>query len=219
MNGRLIQGAGHYKPTPEGTKLLFGDLQLGYYGQISQAKLITPVDLTTLVGLTAGSPINPTSNWLKFAYKGKTLFVSKQMIRQGCSHIALQAKLLVTGNKTIVIQGKSYKIRLMKGGLTQNQAGLDGSEWNQLMFRVCPTGPGALQKWDNISHAELQTITPYSTFTTGDTWQTQEYPINGGFNVNQVRGRISIAADTYLDTGNENTYPWAGWRPVLELVG
>jgi hypothetical protein len=219
MNSRLLQVAGHFKPTPEGTKLLFGDLQLGYYGQISQAKLITPAELITQLGIVQGSSINPDTSWMKFAYKGKTLFVAKQGIRQNLTHLYLQGRNVVNGSKTIVIQGKTYKVRLMKGGATQNQAGLDGSEWSQLMYRVCTEGPGGLQKWDNIPHAELCKIVPYSTYVTGDFWQTQEYAINGGFGtINETRGRASISASTYLDMGANNTYPWSAWRPVLELV-
>jgi hypothetical protein len=222
MNSRLIQGAGHYKPTPEGTKLLFGDLQLGYYGQIPQSKLITAAALITASGMTQGVSCNlDTTTWMKFAYKGKTLFASKQMIRVDMTMNHLIAKGLVTGNKTVVIAGKTYKLRLMRGAAGQNNPNnpLDDHEWNKLMYRVCPTGPGGLQKWDNIPHAELQLIPQYGTYLTGETWVTQEFPINGGYIISQTRGRASIDAVGYLDNGTNNTYPFSGWRPVLELVG
>lgn len=221
MNSRLLQAARVFSPPNLGNELLFGNLQLGYYGQVSSANFYSAHAIATGVGVTAGTVCNTnTTTWLKFAYKGKILYISKQLIRTDVTMNHLKAAQVVTGNKTIVIAGKTYKIRLMKSPAAQSDASkpLNDNEWHALMYRVCREGPGGLPKWDDIPYSEIQTIPEGFSQPMGDTWMDQQFTINGGYVTLQTRGRESIDSFHYLNNGSTTQYKSSAWRPVLELV-
>lgn len=66
-------------PGPQ--QLLAGDLDAGYYGIVAASDFITWDTFVTWSGITI-SNVNPypSQEWLKFAFKGKTLFTPKQPI-------------------------------------------------------------------------------------------------------------------------------------------
>lgn len=108
-----------------------GDLSAGYYG-IVQASDFTDWDsFVGMVGVTLNTKsTTPTQDWLKFIYKGKTLFMPKQPIGT-MTWNALYLKGLVYGVdgtgprdynvqtatnqlKIVTIQGMQFKVRLMR---------------------------------------------------------------------------------------------------------
>lgn len=213
MNGRLIQGAGHYKPLPEGTVLLFGDLQLGYYGRIPSSKLINGNDLAALCTLTTGTPVYNDTEWFKFAYKGKTLFFSSRILRHTLSFTELESKGLIAG-RTVTIGGKQYKVRVPSGGNFGGDPTVN--DWDPLMYRICPTAPapGGLQKWDNISADHINSADPGSTIKAA-TFCSNVYTYNTNNRV--VRGNPGL--ENYNQVNQGDRYSLYGWRPVLELIG
>ena len=205
MISRLLQVAGSYHPLPTERPLLFGNDQLGYYGPVPAAELITGTDLAALVDMSAtGVSSNPAADWLQFAHLGKTLFIASRHLRHSTSWNVLNGKQLVAG-KTVVIGTKSYKVRLMTGGLQGNIPSQDASEWNQLLYRVCVKPTAGLAKWDDYTEAQLDIPAMLS-------WVQEP---RGDFYA-AMRGN-TIESWTYGDR-NANGANTA-WRPVLELIG
>lgn len=204
MISRLIQGAGGYHPLPTERPLLFGTDQLGYYGPVPAAELITGTDLANLVGMsTTGVSSNPDADWLQFAYLGKKLFIASRNTRHTVSYTALSAKQLVTG-KTVVIGTKTYKVRLLTGGLYGDTASQNASEWSQMLFRICVKPVAGLPKWDDYTEAQLDLPSKLS-------WIQEP---RGDF----YAGQRGTTVDTWTYGDRNAVSAGICWRPVLELI-
>jgi len=91
-----------------------------------------------------GTGQNSTAGWLKFAWQNKILFVAKKPIRNSISWDAINTAKCVyggAGDKTIVIDGLTYKVRLLKGANKDPAGAYNGaichnSEWNRLMLPI-----------------------------------------------------------------------------------
>lgn len=82
--------------------ILRGDAALGYYGEVSAAQLFTSDVVASLCGVTAGAAVSvSTISWLKFAYKGKILFVARTSIRDTLSWNDLYTAGVVFGARTV----------------------------------------------------------------------------------------------------------------------
>lgn len=208
-------GAGSFKPTPaipEGTVLLFGNAQLGYYGRVSSASLITGDELATLCGLTGGTLIPNHSNaeWLKFAYKGKILYVASRNYRNLIPYSDLTTRQLGEG-KNVFIKDKPYKVRLLEGGLYDGDVNVN--EWDDLIYRVCPSAPGALPKWDTFTPEEFMAMAGAPNGK-GSSWTKTTYTYNTQTKV--IRGGTTVR--DYSWRTHSNSQNAIGWRPVLEMI-
>jgi len=181
-----------------------GDSTLGYYGQVPTSEFITSTDLATQVNLTAGTALANNETWLKFAYKGKVLFVAMQPFRNFISPTQLEAANLINGAKTITFLGRLYKVRLMLGGAASPG---NGSEWNDLIYRVHASDPTG-SNWEAFTNADLVV-----GVGNGRTSWCQEIP--SGTN-RTYRGYASLTE--WASGGTGSATATTGWRPVLELV-
>lgn len=215
---RTVQfgAAGVLKLTPAGSKLIAGDTNLGYYGELAGSELIDPSTIPGTVGMTQGVAINPDTTWLKFARAGKILYVAKRGVRRGMTWLHLSSLNIFTGARIITIKGKRYRLRMLTGGVVDDVPGKNASEWNKLMYRVCTENPSGLPNWASIPQAELSKIIGGS-YPTGENWTPET--LNTASNICMTRGRSSIAASNYLDTGNNTFYDYGLYRPVLEEAG
>lgn len=190
-------------PVPGPSSLAAGTTSLGYYGQVAAADFVSSVDLASRLNMSVGTPIANSETWLKFAYKGKTLFISKQCVRNFISPQQLDDNNLTLGNRTITINGRSYYIRVIRGGSTTPGT---GSEWNDLIYRVSVNDPTSTF-WAKFTDAELRIGT-----TAGCTTWCMETPM-----VNRVyRGYNGLTPWATGALGSSTTT--TGWRPVLELM-
>lgn len=208
---------------PGSNTLLVGTTQLGYYPMVPATDLITGSALATAVGLTAGTLINDTIDWFKFAYKGAILFVPQKPVRYGMSYGALDAMGVVAG-KTITIKGHTYKVRLMKGASANPYTGPNdasdpantaGSEYNDLIYRVCATNPPS------------ETAPSFATFTQdqlgcngngGNQWCQEASKATGVTNGIVTRGNTTGDFATLSSPPSGQTDQYRGWRPVLEFI-
>ncbi len=185
-------------------------------------------DLASQIGLTAGVSINADAGWLKFSLDYHTLYVAKKPFRYDLSWDQINACGAVFGTAQVTINGKLYKVRLLKGrgdGLsTATGSGGDiqpthNSEWNRLMYHVSgkpfgdPSNTLASEgitegDWAQFSEAELST---YHTYGNGSYNWCQE---SSGTN-KVLRGFYGVSYYSRY----EPPYPYFGWRPCLELVG
>lgn len=177
-----------------------------FKGEIDQSSFITFTDLSTQLGVSGGTVINDTYPWLRFFSKaGQELYIPKRAIRSNLTWEYFNAKGLVTGTATIVISGKTYKVRFMLGAPADPGNDIMGREWNEL---IVPLTNGELA---NYTFADIGTGT--STTASGELTMLQEANIRGGHCAGAYRG---IGEMWYQPTGQTNI--GYGWRPVLELV-
>lgn len=77
-----------YSDSGPGNKtLLFGNEQLGYFGEVTESELISRQELSSLTGF---APILPNAAatgkiWLKFFFKGKIIYIAKMPFASGSS--------------------------------------------------------------------------------------------------------------------------------------
>lgn len=216
---------------PGPTKLIGGNEEAGFYGEMPTSEFITGDELARRIGLTAGVSQFSDEPWLKFSYMGKVEFIAKKTFRHSISWDNINTVNAVFGNRTIKIGGNNYKVRLPKGKTEGKQndsssakgAINDGSEWNRLMLPIHIKAP---DKWEypnnvnsptenwHIGYTDNDLLTINSAVNIGsDSW-CQEYGqysryrlLRGGSGVNSV--------GAYFPNSVVNSY---GWRPVLELV-
>lgn len=218
------------KTAPGPSKLIGGNLQAGFYGECPASEFITGDELARRIGLTAGTSQNSNGGWLKFSYMGKVEFVAKKTFRHSISWDNINAANAVTGQRTIDIGGKTYKIRLMKGKTEGKQNDSSsyqgdinkGSEWNKLMLPIHQKAPSnwaykdnvnsPTENW-NVGYTDTDLFTHYNAGNGTYSW-CQEY--GTASNERLRRGGFGIS-DSHSGSPPSNYYAF-GWRPVLELV-
>lgn len=210
--------------------LLKGTMQQGWFGEVSASDFISGDELARKVGITAGTSQNSNGGWLKFAYMGKVEFVAKKTIRHSISWDNINAANAVTGQRTIDIGGKTYKIRLMKGkteGKQNDQSSYNGdinkgSEWNKLMLPIHKNAPfnwaykdnvnSPTENW-NVGYTDVDLFTQNSAGNGTYSW-CQEYGQSSGVRLDRGSGGVSNSHSDDPSYAGGN----CGWRPVLELV-
>lgn len=216
--------------SPGNWLLLKGTLQQGWFGEVPAKDFITGDELAKKVGITAGTSQNSDCGWLKFAYMGKVEFVAKKTIRHSISWDNINAANAVTGQRTIDIGGKTYKVRLLKGktegkqdDIKSNSGDINkGSEWNKLMLPIHKNAPTSEWKYKNnvdsptenwnVRYTDADLFTEASAGNGSRSW-CQEYGSHGS---RLFRGSDGVSdSNTFLP---QNYDRLCGWRPVLELV-
>ena len=225
----LLMGFGVKGSGGDPTELLYGTLEHGYYGEVEAESFITGDQLATQVGLTAGVSINSDAGWLKFSLDYRTLFVAKKPFRHSITWNELDAIGAVFGTTQITINGKQYKVRLLKGrgdGLsTTISDGFDtlpthGSEWNRLMYHVSGK---PFANASNTLASEGITEGDWAQFSEDELLTNYTYG-NGSYSWCQdtigtarcVRGYYGASLINNVSRTLRTTN--CGWRPVLELV-
>jgi len=207
----------------------YGDLALGFYGEVSTGELVDGEELAALCYLKRGDPQCSQVPWLKYVMDGEVRYVAKKPFRYGVSWQQLHNRGLVFG-RTIEIRGKKYVVRLMQGGNAQptdSAIGYDvtggvGSEWNRLFYRICKPTPygnknltaseGSPTPW--VSYTETDLLMHNSDGNGTLCWTQETHGYGSTYRV--VRGFFGISS---LDADEVNcSYHDYGWRPVLVPV-
>ena len=78
-------------PGPQ--ELISGDTECGFYGEVTEQELDNPgLLIARVIGVSA--PYGTNTNWLKFSYKGKILYISKQMVAPTAYKTLYDAKVI-----------------------------------------------------------------------------------------------------------------------------
>lgn len=196
-----------------------------FLGEVPNANLITPQDLSTAIGLSTGLIFNTTEPWLKFSYGAKILFIAKKAFRYRLSWDSLIRLDLVTGGKIITIGNSQYRVRLLKGAekdpsdwttaMGQNDPEIvRSSEWNRLIYRIHANNSSP-DKWASYTNTQLGIAAGQGRMTI-----CQER-IASIANFVIARGNANELQLNYIrntDGASSSSFDHYGWRPVLELV-
>jgi hypothetical protein len=136
----------------------------GYFGTVSSAEFISGSALASSIGLTSGTAINDTTDWLKFYWHGQIHYIPMKPLRHsaswdhiydrgavyGVSSMGLFGKGTVAPsvvqNREVTIGTDTFRVKLLKGaengdvdGSTSFPAADESgrnSEYNDLIYRV-----------------------------------------------------------------------------------
>ncbi len=203
-----------------GMDKLDGDLDLGYFGEVSHSDLISGDDLAATsggIGLIAGIGQNSEAGWLKFAHNEKILFIAKRPFRYDISWNQINGIGAAFGDsgecEEFEIGDYKYKVRIMTG---EDEA---GTEWNELLYRVSECDEdGPIpddESWDpgNWEYFGSETLGHGGdSYPSGRSAWMQES--DGLYRV--TRGISSVSSRDRR--GPSTTGLPYGWRPVLELI-
>ncbi len=238
---RMVSG-GSIELGPGSPKLIGGTMEEGFFGEVPSSELISGYALASMVGISEGTSQNSTAGWLKFAYKGEIQFVAKKPIRHSISWDTLNTANCVYDdirNRTVVIGGLTYKVRLMRATNPSNNpktAASDNngavnhhSEWNRLMCQIHEEAINGSWGYPNNIESDIGVLEHNLGNGSQGMYNDADLIIasgNGIFSWCQEvaksaparlgRGRYGVSNSSFIASSSANsTY---GWRPVLELV-
>jgi hypothetical protein len=216
---------------PGSKNLLYGNEQLGYFGTLTPAEMVTLGSLRAQFNFFAGTDENAAYVWVKMFYKGRVLFFPSNTIAYNISWNQLYNAGLVygvdgngyapTGTPTnqfkILNVGKDVlKLRLFTADsnpdptsflsqqlLTSGGVNITGSEWVSLIYAIVGNAPAGYSgpKWSIFSSNSFG--------WGGRKIVTQRTMSNSASNAQHVDNVYSYAAPKA-----ELNY----WLPVLELI-
>ncbi|MFD2681220.1 hypothetical protein [Bacillus seohaeanensis] len=208
--------------------LVAGIMDAGYFGTVPSSEFIDGDTLASEIGLTAGNSQYPTADWLKFAIDEKVILSPTESFRYNISWNDINNVDAVYGNKTIIINGLTFKVKLWRGAENNPSKNTDsdrdaiGSEWNRLILPIHVNAPsswtypsygGVTEDWgidftDEYLHLDQ--------FNGNGSYIWCQENIEGDNSVIVLRGKNGA---TYAGYGASSIISVDyGWRPVLELV-
>lgn len=229
MGGGILWEKKSLGPGP--TKLIVGNEEAGFYGEVPTSQFITGDELAKRIGLTAGIIQYSNEPWLKFSYMGIVEFVAKKPFRYKISWTSINNANAVYGDKQIEINGLKYKVRLIKGKTEGKQSEsreyngsiCHNSEWNRLMLPIHESAPSnwgsqnnvgmSTEDW-NIKYTNKDLLTGYR-FGYGSSSWCQEYAGSEDYSLTRGYSDVSDSYPNYINNDSNSL----GWRPVLELIG
>lgn len=243
-----------FGPGPQ--TLIAGDMTAGFFGEVSADELFRGDELALMVGVTEGVAQNSAAGWLKFAHNNKIKYIAKQTFRHSISWDHLYSRGIVYGTDddgvaprgtatnqftTVGKDGSQFAVRLMTCAsadpfpesdplfFTDDMQQMDvggGSEWNELIYRVCADipsdpltdgmradrhgGPQVGANWAAYTTAELNITTGNGRYT----WGQEHSDTTSADRV--VRGYGDLAY--FYRSGGSTATSHYGWRPCLELI-
>lgn len=221
-----------FQTTVESRDLAAGTHKYGFGGEVPASELWTGTELASLLGITEGTAQNINEPYLKWFVDGKVILKSKKPIRHTISWNHLNEKGLVYGDKIIEDKyGNQYKVRLMRGALTDPSKdndpdrGAKYSEWNRLMLPIHEQA--ANKTWSNPQFVEPEIPSDWNINYTDNDLFTISSAGNGSYNWCQerpapastgrvARGYYGVSRATWFV--GSYAYSHLGWSPVLELI-
>lgn len=193
-----------------------GDSNNGYFGVVPSREFINTSKLSALTGIGGVTKLaNP--DWIKVAYKGRTVFYPVQCIKDTITYEQLAKAGCVYGGMNIRIRGHLYRVRLVQStvtnpytqGASTAPTQMKDSEWSHSVLRMCDvtTNADGGSKYASFTAAQLGLNAGVSTITQSDS--------SGGSNVMGVGGASPAAVVLIPKTSFGSNY---GWRPFIELV-
>src|SRR5690606_23129884 len=149
------------------------------------------------------------------------MYVAKNIVMTDVSYNDLEAAGVVNGESTVIVQGRTYKVRLLTGSSVEphegttglNPEGASDSEWDRLLYSVYSGVDSVIEDttlagyWPEFSADQLIGIEGGCATLTSN---------SDGVNA-IVRGDSQRISDLQV-VDKELRDPTVGWRPVLEQV-
>jgi hypothetical protein len=228
--------------SPGNNMLIAGTMEEGFFGEVPASELITGDALASECGISQGTSQHSTAGWLKFAYKGEILFVAKKTIRYSISWDAINTAKCVygdSGDKTVTIDGLTYKVTLMRALEPTNDpktvasassgAVNHHSEWNRLMCQIHEEAING--SWSDPNNIESDIGILEHSLGSGSQgmYSDADLIVASGDGRRSWCQEMSTFTSSRLHRGNNGVSnssfdissrasSYYGWRPVLRLV-
>lgn len=182
-----------------------GDMELGFYGFVQPADFVKaseiPFDRPTGYSILPDADSVP---WMKFAYRGKVLYVAQKALYSNVAWNAWNSLGMVFGSHEITLGGKQYKVRLLAGGpLADVPANSGYNEWEDLLY---PMNNGT---WASLPPSQFGFTTARNGY-----WNHTQSSLS-------ISNILSAGGTTMSGRGStpkSNLNQMYGHRPVLELI-
>lgn len=177
-----------------------------------------------------GTAMAGPNKWLKYIYKGKTVYMPLKNIRYAMSWEELNTLGLTKATRQITIGGKQYTVRLPTGYDTAVTSHYDVSfagSFNDLIYPIyaglsLPTPQvQAYPRWAAYNDDAFGFGKTYLEVAGGlgtMSWVQEEY--NGNAHMarayNDVYKDYQLLAGWFVNFNGRQNY--VGWRPIVELV-
>lgn len=228
--------------TPGSNILIAGTIEEGFFGEVPASELITGDALASECGISQGTSQHSTAGWLKFAWQGKILFVAKKPIRNSISWDAINTAKCVygdSGDKTVTIDDKTYKVTLMralepsndpKTVASANSGAVNHySEWNRLMCQIHEEAINGSWGYPNNIESDIGILKHSLGSGSQGMYSDADLIVRSGSGRRSWCQEMSTSTSGrlyrgYTGVSHSETYPSSsaassyGWRPVLRLV-
>lgn len=205
-----------------------------FFGEVATSEFITGDALASKIGLTSGVSQYSNEPWLHFVLDGKTLYVAKKTYRHSVTWDQINTAGAVFGTKTVEINGRTYKVRLLKsvangdsytGSQTYDPIQAYGSEWNRLFYPIhsgkhttssnpSPVSGEGIRFGTLAQYTDADLVVHNAVGNGSYSWCQETPSTSTGSRV--IRGFNGVS---YLSRSTaSDVYSNRGWRPVLELV-
>ena len=207
----------------------------GYYGVVDASELFTGQEISTALGLTAGTLHNDDTQWLHF-YVGSNaacnrepnkvpyeIYIAKQSVRYSIRWNQINATGAVAGKVVTDKKGNEYICRIPTGAEAnphpRNETGLDITrgglcEWDALMYRVhdeVPIGQVG-NNWESFNTTETNIGAGNGAYT----WCQERHPhIWNSAATQVVRGVSALTRFSWTSSNTTADLSGYGFRPVL----
>ena len=216
--------------TVESKTLAAGTHKYGFGGEVPASELWTGDELAALLGVTQGFAQNTNEPYLKWFVDGKVILKSKKPFRHSISWNHLNEKGLVYGGKIIQDKyGNWYKVRLMKGALTDpspssaSDQGAKYSEWNKLMLPIHEQAKN--KNWNYPNNVEPEIPSDWNIeytdkdlninlYTPRTQWCQEVRAEDPSKRIDRGHAGISHCGGQSVSVSSSSY----GWSPVLELI-
>lgn len=198
--------------------LIAGTAAAGYYGVASSQSMVDGDTLASVIGLTAGTPVDGTVGWLKFSYNSKILYIAKKPFRSGCSWTNIYQCGAVYGDDTngkfpvgtarlqdarIVIGAVTYRVRLMRG-MVSDPSTAAGRENTQLFANI---QANSTARWATFTAPDLS-----NNPATYSWWIAESLSTN---TAKRLFMQYNVPPNNVFQDDPTTLY---AWRPVLEPI-
>ena len=207
ITGTLTPVPDDYRGAPGPLYLSHGDMGAGYFGRYTG--IYTGSQLSSAAGVSIGSGLfysSSNTEWLKFAFDGKILFLAQKPIRYALSWNDLNNAGCVYGTKQITKDGITYQCRLLRIRDGEPETGPGREQY--LLQRVHES---YYPHWDTLTNEELYLGQPGDA--NGKFSLAQE--TMAGYSANCYAYDYAMGGST---VAKNDRGAWFGWRPVLEVV-
>lgn len=139
--------------------LIAGDMDAGFFGEVSPEELIDGISLASLAAYSKALPINNDSHWFKFILDGEILFQSKYPLRAQSSTAQGPRTVYPIPNRKVIIDGVEYNLTVLNRlnpaftcnkDVKPSDQMYQGSEWERIMLPMF--AQSADQSWSNTKH-------------------------------------------------------------------
>lgn len=185
-----------------------------------------------------GSDFIDQIDWLVFNDNGTEKLIPKKSLKRSVSWNHINNAGLVDGSKTVTIDGKTYKIRLIrafndttgfndpnswKNGGDEYNSHVKGSEWNRLILPLIKDGRYG-SNTEVFVEANMPTLANYSWGK--DFGGNKHYGAHKWTQDKRTNGWRAVRGDNSSSRGAAASNAWLqddkngppGWLPVLELA-